>query len=250
MASGNETRSFIQWQFASQNVQTQIKNGRYVSSESTLVLGGPAQLSQLLLAGAADARDLQASLIPIGILQNASFAQNRQVSRMFEIGSKRAYFVPGRLFANFNIQRILFYGPSLMRMLYGAAPVSEMGPGAGTPFEFDGQVATTVPDYSSLYGDTAAQKRLLSPAGFGETATSSNANRDFFINLASDMFNVPIGLCFVFKDPKGRPYGAAYLENCYLESHALGVDANNIVLAEAVTGQFEKVAPIQLVTRG
>jgi len=246
MPSNPNSRSFSSWQFASQNVQSEIRNGRYVSSESTLLLAGPAQLSHILHSGPGDAIQLQGSLIPIGIIQNASFAQNRQVSRLFEVGSKRAYFVPGRLFAQFNLQRILFYGPSLIRMLYGAAPISELG--FGNPLRFDGQVPQALSEYSELFGDTPNQRRLIESPGFGEPTASNKPNRDFFINLASDLCNIPTGLCYVFKDPKGRPYGAAYLENCYIESQAMGVDSSNIVVAESVSGQFEKIAPIQLVT--
>ncbi len=241
------SRSFTDWQFASQNVQAEIKNGRYVSSESTLLLGGPSKLAHILHGGTGDALQLQASLVPIGIIQNFSFAQSRGVQRLFEIGSKRAYFVTGRTFCNFNLSRVLFYGPSLMRMLYGAAPFAQLG--YGNPFKFDNQTPSTPPDYAALFGATADQRRLLEAPGFGETTISANPNRDFFVNLASELFSVPFGLCAIFKDAKGRPYGASYLEDCYLESHSMGVDASNIVVAESVSGQAGSIAPIQLIGR-
>ena len=248
MPANPNSRSFINWRYASQNVQAEIKSGRYVSSETTLLLGGPSRLEQILHGGTGDALQIQASLVPIGILQNWSVAQNRQVSRLFEIGSKRAYFVTGRNFGGFNMSRILFYGPSLMRMLYGAAPFVDLG--YGNPFKFENTAPVTPPAYAELFGATPADRRLIEAPGYGETTASTNPNRDFFINLASELFSVPFGLCALTKDSKNRPYGAVYLEDCYIESHSMGVDSNNIVIAESVSGQFGTAAPVQLVTRG
>lgn len=243
---GNNS-SFANWQFASQNVQAEIGNGRYVSSESTLLLGGPSRLKHISGDTAIDALRAQASLVPIGIVQNFSSAQSRGVQRLFEVGSKLAYFVTGRTFGNFNLSRVLFYGPSLMRMLYGAAPFADLG--FGQPFKFDNQTPSTPTDYAALFGATAEQRQLNSAPGFGAPSSSTEGNRDFFINLASELFSVPFGLCVVLKDAKGRPYGASYLEDCYLESHTMGIDSGNIVIAEAVSGQFGVNAPIQLITR-
>lgn len=242
-------QSYVNWNFASEHVQTEIVNGEYVSSESTLVLGGPSRLSHLTgnVGDTVNAVSIQTTMFPIGLLQNASFAQNRQVSRIFEIGSKRAYFVPGRLFANFQVSRILFFGPSLMRMLYAVAPYNDLGYGEVFRLEGANNAEVQTPsEYDALFG-SGPNKRLLSAPGFGATTNSAD-NRDFFINLASDLFNIPIGLCFLFKDAGNNPYGAAYLEDCYLESHTMGIDSNNVVIAENVTGQFGQVAPVQLVT--
>ena len=242
-----DKQSYVNWRFASENVQTEIVNGEYVSSESTLVLGGPSRLSHLTANTGENLNALaaQTTMFPIGLLQNISVAQNRQVSRLFEIGSKRAYFVPGRLFANFNVSRILFYGPSLMRMLYAVAPYEDLG--YGKPFQVEGRAVRAPEEYAALFGPNPNQRTLLAAPGYGDTDVNKD-NRDFFISLASDLFNVPMGLCFILKDPKNNPYGAMYLEDCYIESHTMGIDSNNIVIAESVSGQFAQIAPVQLVT--
>jgi hypothetical protein len=100
--------SYVNWSWASEHVQNEITNGEYVSSESTLVLAGPSRLS--MLSGSLESSSSSNSLIPLGLIQNVGITQQRQLNRLFEIGSKRAYFVPGRLFSNFTIGRILFYG--------------------------------------------------------------------------------------------------------------------------------------------
>lgn len=234
--------SFLNWKWASEHVQVELQNGEYVSAESTLILAGPSRLS-MITAMAGDALSAQSQLYPIGLLQMMTVAQNRQVARLFEIGSKRSYFVPGRLFANYQINRILFYGPSLLRLLYAIAPTYTYG----HPFNFAAEgVAPAAQSqlqpnaqYNSLFPDTVD----LAP-GYG--ASSTQDNRDFYINLASELFNIPFGMCLLFKDARKRPYGAFYMEECMIEAHSMGVDSNNIVLAEGVNGQFDLLQPIQV----
>lgn len=230
--------NFLEWSWAGQHVQTEIENGEYLSSESTLVLAGPSRLTHLTGNDGNLGAYTSNSLFPLGLLQNASFAQNRQVTRLFEIGSKRAYFVPGRMFANFNIGRVMFYGPSLMRMLYALAPSTLLNFG-GQPLSSDVAIPA---DYLNLFPTT----QLFGAPGAGGLANEAE-NRDFFINLASELFNIPFGLVMIFKDTRNRLYGGTYLEDCYIEAHQMGVDSNSVIIAESVTGQFDSVAPIQLV---
>jgi hypothetical protein len=234
--------NFLNWEWASSHVQVELENGEYVSAESTLILSGPSQFS--MLQGSIDA--MAGQLYPLGILQNIQIAQNRQVARLFEIGSKRSYFVPGRLFANFQMNRILFYGPSLMRLLYAVAPPNNCGsniyvdrPAGATAKNNNFALPNVNPEYKKLFPSLYS----LSP---GEGGNDKADNRDFWINLASEVFNVPMGLCLLFKDARQRPFGAFYMENCMIEAHSMGVDSNNIVLAEGVNGQVEMIKPIKV----
>jgi len=237
--------SFINWKFASEHVQAELQNGEYVSAESTLILAGPSRL-RMISDGSADPLAAKSRLFPVGLLQTMQVAQNRQVARLFEIGSKRSYFVPGRLFANFQINRILFYGPSLMRLLYALAPRR----GFGQPFNFapDGTTPRqqdqlqTPPSYESLFPARGTNFQL----GPGHGGKTADDNRDFFINLASELFNVPFGLCPLLKDARQRPYGSFYMEDCMIEAHSIGFDSNNIVIAEGVNGQFDMLMPVQV----
>ena len=237
-------KSYANWSFASENVQTEITNGEYVSSESTLVLGGPSRLA--MLATGTDSVAAQTSMFPIGLIEQINVTQQKNVSRIFEIGSKRAYFVPGRMMGQVSLGRVLFFGPSLMRMLYAVAPVAELK--YGQPFRIEGGAeAVPPPAYVEQFGTTASQRRLSIAPGFG--GLPGEENRDFFINLTSDLFNVPVGLCVMLKDGKNTPYGAMYLEDVMIESHALGVQSTNIVMAESVNATFGMVNPVQLVSR-
>ncbi len=238
--------SFLNWNWAGENVQSEIKNGEHLSTESTLLLAGPSRLNMLSL----DQGGLNTTnaLLPIGLVQNWDVSQQQGLSRIFEIGSARAYFIPGRMIGGFSMSRVMMYGPSLLRKLYALAPLNEEQLGAfGTPLntdpDSDGATVASIPEYNALF----PQKTLQSVPGYGAT-TDEVENRDLFINLQSELFRVPFGLCFVMKDARDRPYGAFYLEDCMLEVHRMGGDANNVILAESVSGQFGRVNPIQLIT--
>lgn len=245
-----EGTNFLNWNWAAEHVQAELVNGEYVSAESTLLLAGPSRLEYLVGANSTP-ESVKSNLYPIGLVQNFMMAQNRFLTRLFEIGSKRAYFVTGRLAANFQINRVMFFGPSLMRLLYSLAP-NKIGFG-GNPFTFlrEGTTGSILESAQlktpRLYNDLFPDKYLLAP-GYG--GSQGEDNRDFFINLASDLFQIPFGISVIFKDAKNRPYGACYLQDCYIEAHSMGIDANNVVIAEGVNGQFDQVAPVQLVSIG
>jgi hypothetical protein len=246
--TGQESTSLLNWNWASKHVQVELANGEYVSAESTLILGGPAKLDMLNEGTVTDSSSIQKSnsLYPIGVLQGLNVGQNRQVARLFEVGSKRAYFIPGRLYANFTANRILFYGPSLLRLLYSVAPTGRKY--GGQPFTFVQEGGAPKP-YNTLKTPTEYEKLVpkegfsLIP-GYGQGSGGTD-NRDFFISLASELFNIPFGMCVVMKDARHRTYGAYYLEDCMVESHGIGYDANNVVIMEQVSGQFDMVRPIQ-----
>jgi hypothetical protein len=233
----------LDWNWSGEHVQAEIQNGEYLSSESTLVLAGPSSFTHLNSAGGLTSN----ALVPLGLIQNISVSQNRQIQRLFEIGSKKAYFVPGKNFANFNIGRVMFFGPSLMRMLYALAPINaQVGAETGIgPFGQKLQGGdVTVPDaYKALFGKT----QLSNAPGRG--GLLGEENRDFYSNLASELFNVPFGMILIFKDTRNKPYGATYLEDCFIESHQFNVDANSVVISEGVSGQFSSIVPVQLVTK-
>lgn len=234
--------SFVNWQWQSENVQSEVVNGEYISAESAILLAGPSRLSMLSSDGGIDTTN---SLIPIGVVQGFGISQNRQVQKIFEIGSKRAYFVPGRLFANFTIARIFLSGPSLMRLLYGVAPadrVEDYTSGLNTDPDSSGATVSTPPEYAALFS-----QKIVNAPGYGGS-TDETENRDLWINLASELFNVPFGMCLILKDTRDRPYGAVYLEDCYIETHNMNVDSGSVIIAENLSGQFDRIAPVQLST--
>jgi hypothetical protein len=254
------TTSIRNWNFEQFHVEQDIAGGEFLNAATILIAAGPPQLRNLgaganlildavqglgtsqgvggisdLIAGATNAAqaaddtlgnitndidDLSPVAYPIGVVEAVNMSQARQIQRLFEIGSKRSYFIPGRNIAQVAITRTLFNGPSLMRALYAYYP----------PESINSTVRKLLSEPSKDL------RRIKNQPGFG----------DFFINLDSDLFDVPTGILMFAKSTDGDPYGAVYLENCYLNTHQISISATSTLLAEGVTIQFDQALPIDV----
>ena len=101
------TNKFSDWSFNEGHVQAVPESGDFLSSESVVICAGPSTVPS-------DVNDI----VPIGLVQNATVTQNKQIQQLYEIGSRQPIFIPGRTVVQAALSRILFDGPSLMRALY------------------------------------------------------------------------------------------------------------------------------------
>ena len=109
-----------EWNFFNRNVQSGLTEGRYMNAAFTMIAAGPPRLSAL--SGVAEGDESEVSLdnfaFPIGVVQSFNLGQNSQIMRLFEIGSERSYFIRGRTMGQIGLGRIMYHGPSLLRVLY------------------------------------------------------------------------------------------------------------------------------------
>lgn len=226
------------WKFNTDHVQSNFVNGQFASAETTLVAAGPPRLQQAS-AGAGPT----GTVYPIGLLENIGVSQSKQVQRIFEIGSSRSYFIPGRVVGSVSLGRVFYYGPSLLRVIY-----------AYYKNESDG-VLIGNEERSLLDVGTPNERRNPNEELISLNAISSASTHDvkmspgddyFFINLASDMFNQPTGLAVYFKDSNNNLIGAMYLEDCMVQGHQMSVSSGNVLIMEGATMQFDRVVPIRV----
>ena len=122
--------SLNNWNFNTDHVQQDLKGGQFASAETTLVAAGPPRLQQ-----ASSGAGSTGTVYPIGLLENISISQSKQLQRLFEIGSSRSYFIPGRVVGSVSLGRVFYYGPSLLRVIYAYyrndANGVQIGDGAG-----------------------------------------------------------------------------------------------------------------------
>ena len=226
--------------FENSQVQKDLTGGSFVKGESTLIAAGPPFLSDFgqgdvgsgtittgLTGGALNNNEFKefsvggAPIFPIGVIENANISQSKSLRRIAEVGSKRFHFVTGRTMSSMSIARILFNGPSLLRVLYaymGAAAFSELG-------------------------DLGITDLLDTPGGTAGIESAPGYN-DFFVNLDSSMFDMPFGLMFYMEDSQKGVYGSFYCTECYINTHQFNVGASSDVIAEGVTIQFDRIIPI------
>jgi hypothetical protein len=217
------------WNFFNHNVQGGLMEGRYVNAAFTLIAAGPPRLG--LLGGTSGDATSSGVAFPIGIIQNFNLGQNAQVLRLFEIGSERSYFIRGRTMGNLGIGRIMYHGPSLLRVLYAYMEDPD----------------TTAKKFKSLYLAAAGQQT--------ETNASNNANMkkkfeinpgasNIWLDLASDVFSQPIGLMMIMRDSNNATVGAFYFEYCMVVNHGFATDAGGVVISENAGIMYERIVPV------
>lgn len=218
--------SITNWQPYTQKVDNSsaLGEGRFASGTFTMIAAGPPRLSAVGgAAGAAASTGTQNWALPIGAVQNLNLAHNRAFSRFWELGSERSYFIAGRTVAQAGFGRVLYHGPSILRMLYSFYE-DEIPPTLVPTFGVDKNISAMV----------ANQHDVKIPPGF----------ENVYLNLASDLFSQPCGLLVYLKDSNETTLSAFYLEETYIPSHSIAVDAQGVVVQEQVALQPERVVPI------
>ncbi len=209
-----------------------VNGADFLSSETVALCAGPASF---------DGANLTKDLIPIGLVQNAQVQQQKQIQQLFEIGSRKPFFIPGRTVISAAISRILFDGPSLMYAMY------IMGNEGGA----NGKLSQPLP---SIKTDNDAPTLPFNVgettiAGFSDSSSDdnkSNSPGQFFINLASSFFNKPMGLGFILYDGEKNPYGGFYLEDVYIQTHAFSVASQQTLLVENVSLRCSSMRPLDI----
>lgn len=260
------TTSISQWERATKRVEEFVRTGRYISAETALLFVGPPKMSDLggvdtFVVATNDSRanvvdnpfgssKRADSLYPVGFVEQFALQQFQNVQKMFEIGSRRSYQAGGRVMVTGSLGRVLFNGPSLLRVLYAYYPsVIAMA---------NGKILS--PDSKDSVSDAAlpsgAAKGVF-PAIFFEAGSfsakleesqKSNTQFSFFINLMSELFSHPFGMGVVLRDNNNRNYGAFYCEDCMVTSHSFVINSSSSLITEAVNFNCDAAIPMEFST--
>jgi hypothetical protein len=223
-----------EWDYFNRNVQSGLVEGRYMNAAFTMLAAGPPRLAAL--TDTSDGTDSEGGVadiaFPIGIVQSFNLGQTAQVMRLWEIGSERSYFVRGRTMGQLGLGRIMYHGPSLLRVLY-----AYLGEGADGENQFD-----------SLYENTA-QTKLNTNKTKADSKSEYNSvpgHENLWLDLASDVFSQPIGLLLYMRDSNNDTVGAFYFEYCMISNHGFATDAGGTILTENAAIMYEKMIPIDV----
>jgi hypothetical protein len=235
------------WAPYKEHVQGGLREGNFINGQFVLICAGPPHLSNV--ASGIEGQGGVDVVYPIGLTQNITVSQNKAISRLFEIGSDRSYFISGRTVGQVTLFRPMYHGPSLLRLLYAyyssgsrggvEIPALFQSTGATDPLNADFDQFGSIPASENPTTQTKISGKLHEvqvPPGF------DNA----FINLASDLFSQPIGLLLVLKDNAENNYSYMYLEQCYVPTYTMAVDSQGLIVQESVGIQYERMVPIKL----
>ena len=164
----------------------------------------------LVLAGPARKSSLKngvENLLAIGMLQAVNFTQTKPTQPMMAIGSGRSFYVSGKAQTQWTMGRLFVNGRNLLRVLYHNAVAGGIDP--------------------SIFDDVA----------------TDTANTQYFINLDSELFLVPMGMGSVFRDKTHNYVGGFYAELCMITSYAIGWNAGQNLILENVSGLSDRLLP-------
>jgi hypothetical protein len=219
--------TLTEWQPYERPINANLVDGQFMSGAFLLLAAGPPRLTNiggLAAAAAATGGDDSAPkdwAMPIGVVQNVGLSHNRNFSRFWELGSERSYFIGGRTTGQLQLSRVMYHGPSLLRMLYA--------------YYADTEGSVTVKSvFKSSLTNAPNQHDVKIPPGY----------ENIFLNLASDLFSQPIGLLMYFRDSNEATVSAIYMESCYIPSHQIATDSGATVIQESCAVQFERAVPV------
>lgn len=248
-AAPSATTTLSNWDYHNFHVQQELMGGEFVSAETTLVAAGPPRIGEASNSSPQEASEGSASIekgdlaFPIGLLENVGLSQSKQLQRLFEIGSSRSYFIPGRVVGSVTLGRVLYHGPSLLKVMYAYYTQRDT-----EPKFMDMPISELLPDHRGI-NRPHPNRKLLELGDLQDqlhTVKMRPGFDDFFLNLASDLFNQPTGLCIYFKNGVDVTVGSVYLENCYVQGHQLSISSGSVLIMEGVSVQFERLFPIQM----
>jgi len=224
------------WNPWGQHVQGGLRDNNYLTGKNTLLCVGPPFLQALGTAATSN-------VYPIGLAQNFAIAQNSAVQQLFEIGSEKSYFFRGRTVRQVTLGRIVYHGPSLLRVMYAWYYTGSDSPQDVSAINdmFEG----SVPDYLQPFSSTGtASDYGAALTGELPTIHTQPGYDNLWLNLASDIFRVPTGIMLLMRDTEDNTVGAYYLEQCMIPTHTMAVDSQGLIIQETITIIPGNVVPI------
>lgn len=176
------------------------------SPDSTMLFAGPARFTGL----SGDA----SILTPIGLTDGIQMGSNPQLTRLYEIGSNRAFFTRGKTISQLTLGKMLADQQNILAAL----------------------------------SQQAYRPNLDNPGMSSAGATSPNPN--IMMNLDSEYFNAPFGLLLLFKTRGGGDAGygkvltALYLEYCMFSNYNFNIASTSPVIMEGIGIEFDRPVPV------
>ncbi len=212
-----------------------IDGRKFASSKAFLIAAGPSTLGSGDQTGfdikgeitSLSSKKGFTNLIPLGLVQQVGFAQQQQVFRIFEAGSRESYLIPGRENNRLTLNQVMYHGNNLLKALYLNSP-------------------HTANWTTNIKGGASARPAF-------------DADQAMWWNLKSVIFETPIGIYLRMSSldgdadgnkgnvqPNGdtNVMGGVYLEGCIIDSHNINVDANQVLIAENVSLQWTRTVPV------
>ena len=228
--------SHVQQSYVDANQGQDISINDIIESGTVLIAAGPADLNSMIRAQGqqqfaaqptdppSDPAPMGFRIVPIGLVETAQISMNKPLSRIFEIGSKLSYIIPGRTIGGISLSRVFFDGPSLLKVIYMGEVLKDQA--------------------TEGHKEAVFQSGEMKNKNLGDIKYQHIGSGQIAMNLASSFFDQPVGLAFLFRDQENQTVGQIYFEGCRVSTYNIGISAQMNVLTEAISMEFVRCRPI------
>lgn len=188
---------------------TDVKGTEFVSAFRTVIYARPCTSDTAQEVGNISA-ETSTEFKAVGVVQAYSWSEQREVQRIFELGSDIPYVIPGRTIGGIQLSRIMINGNDIVNALYAGS-------------EDAGFAAT-------------------SRAGEDQEAASPQP-----LNSIKDITK-PMDILFVAfaTNGTGQTKYSRVFKNCHIESRQESIGAGQVILAENCSIIYETIVGVTL----
>lgn len=199
-----------QYSFQGNHIERSLDDAAYTAAhpDDTLILAGPARKSEV--SENDSPKTASVALLPIGMLQQITWSQQKPTQPMMAIGSGRVFFTSGKATTSWSAARLWVNGRNLLRVLY--------------------QNAVALGLDVSKFDDPAA----IDP------------DSKQFLNLDSELYYMPFGMACLFRNKAHDWLGSFYVEMCMVVSWGSQMSAGGSQILEQVSGVADRILPYDL----
>jgi len=203
------------WEFENTHVDTNINPAKdLISAAKCIIYAKPSAF------GTGDT-STSSKFYRCGLIQGYGFQEQKDVNRIFELGSGVPYLIPGRTTGSLSLNRVMLFGADLVNILY----------------------------YSAQNEGITNEELFKSNV----EAINGENNTERIIRSISEI-SVPVDLLFTYYKSTGETGEAAktstkysrVFKECQITARSESVDANSIMVLEGVQLMYSKMGPVKL----
>lgn len=204
------SRNISSWDVFNSFVERNMDTSPYSAAhpDDVLVLAGPPRLDSIQ-PGATNG---VGSLLALGQLQSVQMSSQLPTQPTKSIGSTRKFFLKDTAMNQLNLARLVMNGRNLTRAVYHSAVEAGI--------------------------DVGDESVIGTPASY-----SGRDNQQFWVNLDSPIYRLPVGLGFLLKDRGGTSIGGMYCEVCHMQSWQLAFASGQSAVVENCSFLYDRMLP-------
>lgn len=204
------TRNINNWDVYNGQVERDTDNAPYSAAhpDDVLFLAGPARRASVVPSATSGV----GSLMSLGLIQMANIASSLPVQPSKGLGSSRKFFLIDSAQNQVSVARLVMNQRNLLRALYHSAVEA---------------------------GIDVGNRQII---GY-EASYAGRDKQQWWVNLDSPIFRLPIGLAIVLRDRGGSHIGGFYCELAHVTQWSLSIASGQAAIMENVSIICDSILP-------